>query len=63
MIQLLTNNLCEYILPDSFLFAEKAIRWYHELLLHPENANDMMGFDNGILIAYGMCPLSTLPEY
>ena len=23
----------------------------------------MTGFDNGILIAYGMCPLCTLPEY
>jgi hypothetical protein len=54
--QLLTNNLREYTYPDTVPFAEKAIRWYRELLLHPEKANDMTGFDNGILIAYGMCP-------
>ena len=63
MTQLLTNNLHEYILPDTNPFAEKAIRWYCILLLHPEEANDMTGFDNGILIAHGMCPPCTLPEY
>jgi hypothetical protein len=54
--QLLTSNLHKYTYPDTLPFVEKAIRWYRELLLHPEMANDMTGFDNGILIAYGMCP-------
>jgi hypothetical protein len=51
------------IYPDTLPFAEKAIRWYRELLLHPEKANDMTGFDNGILIAYGMCPPCPLQEF
>ena len=63
MTQLLNNNLREYILPDTTPFAEKAIQWYRKLLLHPEEADDMTGFDNGILIAYGMCPPCTLPKY
>ena len=61
--QILTKNLREYILPDNLPFEDKAIRWYWELLLHPGKSDDMMGFDNGILIAYGMCPPCTLPEY
>ena len=61
--QLLTNNLCKYIIPDTLPFTEKAIRWYRELLLHSEKADDMTGFDNRILIAYGMCPPCMLPEY
>jgi hypothetical protein len=63
MTLLLQKNLREYILPDNLPFEEKAIRWYRELLLYPEKADDMTGFDNGILIAYGMCPPCTLPEY
>ena len=63
MTQLPTNNLREYILPDTTPFAEKAIRWYRKLLLHPEEADDMTGIDNRILITYGMCPPCTLPEY
>jgi hypothetical protein len=61
--QLLTNNLCEYTYPDTLPFEEKAIRWYRELLLHPDRADDMTGFDNGILIAYGMCPPCPLQEF
>jgi hypothetical protein len=61
--QLLTNNLCQYLVPDTLLFEEKAIRWYCELLLHHDKADDMTRFDNGILIAYGMCPPFKLQEY
>jgi hypothetical protein len=61
--QLLTNNLCQYLAPNTLLFKEKAIRWYCELLLHHDKADNMMGFVNGILIAYGMCPPCKLQEY
>ena len=61
--QLLTNNLREHTYPDTLPFEEKAIRWYRELLLHPDRADDMTGFDNGILIAYGMCPPCPLQEF
>ncbi len=53
---LLTNNLRKYSILDTLLFEETAIRWYQELLLNHSQADDMMGFDNEILIAYGMCP-------
>jgi hypothetical protein len=61
--QLLTNNLCQYLVPDTLLFEEKAICWYCELLLHHDKADDMTGFDNGILIVYGMCPPYKLQEH
>jgi hypothetical protein len=61
--QLLTNNLCQYLVPDTLLFKEKAIRWYHELLLHHDKADNMTRFDNGILTANGMCPPFKLQEY
>jgi hypothetical protein len=54
--QSLTNNLRQYLVPDTLLFEEKAIRWHRELLLHHDKADEMTGFDNGILIAYGTCP-------
>ena len=54
--QMLTNNLRQYLEPDSAPFNEKAIQWYCELLLDQASADDMTGFDNGILIVYGMCP-------
>jgi hypothetical protein len=61
---LLTNNLHKYSVLDTLPFEEKAIRWYQELLLHHNQADSMMGFDNGILIAYGMCPpRKLLQEY
>jgi hypothetical protein len=61
--QLLTNNLREHTYPDTDPFEEKAIRWYRELLLHPDKADDMTGFDNGILVAYGMCLPCPLQEF
>ena len=36
--QLLTDNLHQYLLPDTLSFEEKAIRWYSELLLHHDKA-------------------------
>jgi len=30
---------------------------------HPDRADGMMGFDNGILIAFGMCPPCPLQEF
>jgi hypothetical protein len=35
---------------------KKAIQWYHDLLLNHRTVEDMIGFDNRILMAYGMCP-------
>ena len=52
--ELLTNNLCEYTYPDTLPFEE---------ILHPDRADDMTRFDNGILIAYGMCPPCPLQEF
>ncbi len=49
--------------PTHFCSRRKAIRWYCELLLHHDKADDMTGFDNGILIVYGMCPPCKLQEY
>ncbi len=46
-----------------FPLPKKAIHWYCDLLLNHEKVDDMMGFDNGILIAYGMCPPFKLQEY
>ncbi len=60
---LLTNNLHEYSIPDTLPFEEKAIRWYQELLLHHNQADNMTGFDNEILIVYGMCPPHKPQEY
>ncbi len=55
--KLLTDNLRAHIYPDNSLFEDKAIQWYQDLLLNQdEDLNNMIGFDNGILIAYGMCP-------
>ena len=36
---------------------------YRELLFHPDKADDMTGFDNGILVAFGMCLPCPLQEY
>ena len=63
MTKLLTNNLRNHTYPDTLPFADKAIRWYRELPLHPHTADDMTGFDNGILIAYNMCPPCSLQQY
>ena len=61
--QLLTDNLRKHTYPDTLPFEEKAIRWYRELLLHPDRADDMTRFDNRILIAYGMCHPCPLQEF
>jgi hypothetical protein len=61
--QLLTNNLCSYLVLDTLPFAKKAICWYLDLLLNHKKVNNMMGFDNGILITYGMRPPCKLQEY
>jgi hypothetical protein len=37
--------------------------WFRSLLLDQAHAYDMTGFDNGILIAYGMCPPVELMQY
>jgi hypothetical protein len=54
--------LRNYIIPDTQSFEEKAIRWYNDLLLG-QRADDQTGFDNGIIVAYGMCPPITLQEF
>ena len=61
--QPLTTNLGNHTVPDNLSFKEKAIRWYRNLLLHHNVADDMTGFENGILIAYGMCPPCKTMEY
>ncbi len=43
-------------------FMEKAVRWYSDLLLG-RNADDQTGFDNGIIVTYGMCPPITQREF
>ncbi len=39
------------------------IRWYSDLLLGQDHVDDMTGFDNGIIMAFGMCPPCTLQEF
>jgi hypothetical protein len=56
------DNLRGYIIPDSRSFKEKAIHWYSDLLLG-QKADNQTGFDNGIIVAYGMCPPITLQEF
>ncbi len=49
---MLTNNLQARLHPDNSSFEEKAIQWYWDLLLNQkQELNDMVGFDNEILIA------------
>jgi hypothetical protein len=45
-----------YIIADTHSFEEKVIRWYGDLLLRRDRVDDQMGFDNGIMMAHGMCP-------
>ncbi len=56
------DNLRGYTVPDTRSFEEKAIRWYRDLLLGWK-ADDQTGFDNGIIVAYGMCLPITLREF
>ena len=60
--QRLLDNLRGYTIPDTQSVEEKAIRWYSDLLLG-QRADDQTGFDNGIIVAYGMCPPITLQEF
>jgi hypothetical protein len=61
--QWLIDNLRSYIIPDTHSFEEKAIRWYRDLLLGKDQVNDMTGFNNGIMMEYGMCLPCTLQEF
>jgi hypothetical protein len=56
------DNLRGYNVPDLRSFEEKAIRWYSDLILG-RKADDQTGFNNGIIVAYGMCPPITLREF
>jgi hypothetical protein len=44
------------MIPNTLTFEENAIIWYRSLLLNRTHTDNTTGFDNGILIAYGMCP-------
>jgi hypothetical protein len=57
------DNLRGYTIPNTQSFKEKAIRWYSNLLLGQRRADDQIGFDNEITVAYGMCPSITLREF
>jgi hypothetical protein len=58
------QNLQNHTVPNTLIFEENAIIWYSPLLLNPAHANDMTGFDNGILIiAYIMCSPVELMQY
>ncbi len=55
--KLLTDTLRTHIFPDTSTFEDKATQWFCDLLLNKnEELDDKIGFDNGILVAYGMCP-------
>jgi hypothetical protein len=53
--KLLTDNLQAHTVPDNSTFEDKAILWFCNLLLNNDELDDMIWFDNGILVAYGMC--------
>jgi hypothetical protein len=48
---------------NTLTFKENAIAWFCSLLLDQTHADNMTGFDNDILIAYGMCPPVELMQY
>ncbi len=57
LAKLLMDNLQAHTSPDKSLFKTKAIQWYCNLLLNQNGeVNNMIGAENGILFAYGMCP-------
>jgi hypothetical protein len=62
-INLLMQNLQNHTVPNTLTFEENAIIWYCSLLLNRTHTNNMTGFDNGILIAYRMCPPVELMLY
>jgi hypothetical protein len=57
------QNLQNHTVPNTLTFEENAIIWYRSLLLNRTHTDNMIGFDNGILIAYGMCPPVELMLY
>jgi hypothetical protein len=57
------DNLQGYLVLDTLSFKEKAVQWFKDLLLCKDRVDDMMGFDNGIMMTYGICPPITLMEY
>ena len=61
--RLLANNCHNHKFFYNLSFEEKAIHWYHNLLLHHNIVDDMTGFDNGFLVAYGMCTPCEQLEY
>ena len=63
-INLLMKNLQNHRAPNTLTFVENTIIWYRSLLLNRAHADDMTGFDNGILIiAYIMCSPVELMQY
>jgi hypothetical protein len=57
LAKLLMDNLQAHILPDNLTLVTKVIQLYRDLLLNQnDDLDDMIGFNNGILVAYGMCP-------
>jgi hypothetical protein len=57
LAKVLTDTLCAHIFPDTSTFEDKAIQWFRDLLLNKnDDLDDKIGFNNSILIAYGMCP-------
>jgi hypothetical protein len=55
--KLLTDNLQARTSPDKSPFKTKAIQLYRDLLLNQHgDVDDMVGVENGILVAYRMCP-------
>ena len=57
------QNLQNHRVPNTLTFKENTIIWYRSLLLNRAHSGDMTGFDNGILIAYGLCPPVELMQY
>jgi hypothetical protein len=62
-INLLLQNLWNHTVPNTLAYKENAIGWFSSLLLNQTHANNMTGFDNGILFVYGMCPPVELMQY
>ena len=59
----LMENLENYRVLDNASFKDKPICWIGKLLLHCHTVDDMMGFDNGKMMACGMCPPVTVQEF
>ena len=57
------QNLQNHRVPNTLTFKENTIIWYRSFLLNWAHTSNMTGFDNGILIAYGMSPPVELMQY